>query len=171
MSSCSTPSYSSDVAIAYEYTLEAVESVLRHLLQSVQAVMFKLEVLDSRLSSISEIAVLEGLAVHNEKEEVLGHLWTYLGGNRSKLSLFEYNLKVLDSVDQYRKASLAYVEMVFHTLEGMQTSVEQTRRVATGALLVEPVSMETVLDMIARGAQSLKMSNSRRIAVASRDTA
>ena len=165
MSSCSTPSYSSDVAIAYEYTLEAVESVLRHLLQSVQAVMFKLEVLDSRLSSISEIAV------HNEKEEVLGHLWTYLGGNRSKLSLFEYNLKVLDSVDQYRKASLAYVEMVFHTLEGMQTSVEQTRRVATGALLVEPVSMETVLDMIARGAQSLKMSNSRRIAVASRDTA
>ena len=81
MSSCSTPSYSSDVAIAYEYTLEAVESVLRHLLQSVQAVMFKLEVLDSRLSSISEIAV------HNEKEEVLGHLWTYLGGTSGKTLL------------------------------------------------------------------------------------
>ncbi|KAH9917199.1 uncharacterized protein B0H18DRAFT_884055 [Fomitopsis serialis] len=151
------------VLSAYEMALGTVEDVLRNLVISAQAALGKLDALDSRLQAIADVTFSETAVVSEDREHVLRQLWTYLGGNQQKIHQFERDADVLRDVEAYRNAAVAHVGMILNTLENMQTVAEETRRIASGALLRGKIPDELVLHVISDGTGRMK---ARRVEVA-----
>ncbi|KAH9920387.1 uncharacterized protein B0H18DRAFT_881093 [Fomitopsis serialis] len=145
------------VLSAYELALGTVEDVLRNLIISAQAALGKLDALDSRLQTIADVTFSETTVVSEDREHVLRQLWTYLGGNQQRIYQFQRDADVLRDVEAYRKAAVAHVGMVLDTLENMQTVAEETRRIASGALLRGQIPDELLLNVISDGTGRLKM--------------
>ncbi|KAH9936451.1 uncharacterized protein B0H18DRAFT_1113836 [Fomitopsis serialis] len=141
---------------AYEYALTTIEGVLRSLVLSAETAFASLEALDARLLAIGEASALEGLAIRHAREDVLYSLWTYLGGNREQLNHFDRDAVVLNSVSDYKKLSLTYIQSVSRALEAMQAGLDETRRIASGALLIEQPTPQSALIIIAKGYGRLK---------------
>ncbi|KZT04709.1 uncharacterized protein LAESUDRAFT_715290 [Laetiporus sulphureus 93-53] len=103
-----------------------MDSVLCNIMQAADMVLFKLEALDVCLAVIAEVTAADGLSVNQAKAEILSRLWMYIDGNKETLLIHERNITILSRVNDYLRKSLHYIELVLHTLEGMQSGTEET---------------------------------------------
>ncbi|EPT04887.1 hypothetical protein FOMPIDRAFT_1045561 [Fomitopsis schrenkii] len=143
----------------YQLALSTTEDVLWGLMMAAQATLSKLDSLDSRLQSIADIAFWETAIIEQDKEQVLRELWTFLGGNQQRLHQFQRDGDILRDVEAYRKAAAAYVGMVLNTVETMQTTAKETRRMASGVLLRGVLPDELILNITSDGARRLRVGN------------
>ncbi|KAG8683575.1 hypothetical protein FRC09_015986 [Ceratobasidium sp. 395] len=79
-----TPGRKEVEAMWYQAT-GMMESTVRKLIIEAEANMVALDKLEEQLDMVNEMVLREDSRIRAQAEEVLGELWTMLGGNRSKL--------------------------------------------------------------------------------------
>ncbi|ETI20703.1 hypothetical protein G647_07045 [Cladophialophora carrionii CBS 160.54] len=113
-----------------------VSDEIERLIEEAQALLLVLQNLEDRLDVIHAIAMHDNIAAQAEKDEILSHLWTLLGGNRAKLGKFNNQLGLLRQVGQYRKVAWAHVSATILKLQAMGAELEELRsRVSSAEVL------------------------------------
>ena len=104
-----------------------LERNLRQLIFEAEMVLRKLNSLDERLVTISQVVAKEDDRVDALAEEILGDLWTMLGGNRRRLSNLANHKELLGNIAIYRSRALAQVSSTLLELQTMYTDLAQLR--------------------------------------------
>ncbi|OCT44349.1 hypothetical protein CLCR_05775 [Cladophialophora carrionii] len=113
-----------------------VSDEIERLIEEAQALLLVLQNLEDRLDVIHAIGMHDNIAAQAEKDEILSHLWTLLGGNRAKLGKFNNQLGLLRQVGQYRKVAWAHVSATILKLQAMGAELEELRsRVSSAEVL------------------------------------
>ncbi|KAL6300922.1 hypothetical protein BKA93DRAFT_752321 [Sparassis latifolia] len=144
-----------DISEAFEYALQTYEIALRDLIIACSSSLSKVITLDTDLISMDGIISSEKHGVRVGKDELLGRLWTAVGGNKRQLATFVNSEHVLKHVGLYTEGSLRYLRMVQAVLEGMQIDVEELRAVALRSPSSGFISREMLLEVLARGVDRL----------------
>ena len=97
------------------------------LIEEAQSLLLTLQNLEDRLDVIHSISLSSQLTSQANKDEILGHLWTILGGNRNQLNKYDKQLKLLRQVGSYRQIAWAHVSATLLKLQGMQAELEELR--------------------------------------------
>lgn len=115
-----------------------VSSEIERLIDEAQVLLQTLQNLEDRLEVIHSISLRDGEQVSGDRDEILGHLWSKIGGNKSKRDRLERQLRLLRQVGQYRKSAFAHVANTIVKLQGMQSELEELRtRVGSAAAAEE----------------------------------
>lgn len=118
--------------------------------------------LEERLYTLSEFIARENGTLTEERAELLGALWTMLGGNRGKLKHMNGHLFLLSSIGEYRRRATAHVSAALQTLQGMSEDMEDLReRVAAPELVGEKIPVEVHLKSIRSGLERLQADRDR----------
>lgn len=106
---------------------QAIAGEITRLTTEAQALLYVLQNLEDRLETIHEIALREDLAAQGNKDDLLAHLWTMLGGNRAKLHKYNDQLRLLRQVGEYRKNAYMHVSNMIVKLQAMGSELESLR--------------------------------------------
>ena len=135
------------------YTIMA--SHLKKLIVSADSLLLLLNNLEHHLLLIHEITVQEVTSLPREYADVLGSLWTLLGGNRAQISEYGDNLRLLQQVEDYRLTAQSYVMSALYSLEKLNEELDEVRdRVAEPELSGQGVIIHLVHN-IRKGVDSL----------------
>ncbi|EMD33900.1 hypothetical protein CERSUDRAFT_117428 [Gelatoporia subvermispora B] len=116
-----------------------------------------LEKLEEALTTLHELVSREDTDLSNAKSELLGALWTRLGGNQRSLRSFNQHLALLRNVGQYRTRALAHVAAALQTMQAISEEMEEMRdRVAAPEILGERIPVEVHVKSINAGLERLK---------------
>lgn len=117
-----------------------------------------LENLDDRLHQIQDIAHREDLKVGDAKAELLGLLWTKLGGNRGPLAKQEQQLATLNDVGRYRKTAMQHVISTLVKLKDIENNLGQLRDDVAAPTIVdrERMPLEMHIDLISSAVDRLQ---------------
>lgn len=145
--------------VVKETFIDAMNVLSEHLeriILEVETNTQNLDALEEKLNTIREIVAREDASVSADREELLGYLWTKLGGNRKDLRNFARNLKMLGELGNYRKAAQARVTATLHTLERVSQEMEDMReRVAAPNLAGSKIAPEIHMKSIRNGLERL----------------
>ncbi|MCJ1383552.1 hypothetical protein MMC17_006666 [Xylographa soralifera] len=135
---------------------QSVEKEINRLIEQAMALQLTLNYLEDQLDSIYGISVRDNNEAQYSKDQVLSQLWTMLGGNRTKLSKFDTELKLLQKVNTYRQNASGYVGGTLLKLQAMRSELEQMReKVGSAELQDTPLSVH--IDTIQQGVERLQM--------------
>lgn len=104
-----------------------VSEEIETLIIEAQALLQVLQNLEDRLEVIHGIAYRDHMHAQVSKDEILGQLWTLLGGNRAALGNQNKQLVLLRQVGEYRKTAWAHVSGTILKLQAMGTELEELR--------------------------------------------
>ncbi|KAF9000668.1 hypothetical protein BDQ17DRAFT_1359325 [Cyathus striatus] len=85
---------------------------MRRLILEAEVNIGNLQELEERMSTIYDLIAREDISVASAKEELMGELWTKLGGNKKMLRGFNQHLSLLRDLGEYRKQALVHVVTV-----------------------------------------------------------
>ncbi|CAE7210537.1 unnamed protein product [Rhizoctonia solani] len=135
-----------------------MESTIHKLIHEAEANMVGLDKLEGQLDLINEMILREDEGIRAKAEEVLGELWTKLGGNKKKLHNFRSHRMLLNEIRIYRKRALAHVSSTLVQLQGLSADLDDLRqRVATPALAGEEagIPLEVHIGSMQKGTERL----------------
>ncbi|KAJ6623975.1 hypothetical protein B0H10DRAFT_2008034 [Mycena sp. CBHHK59/15] len=116
-----------------------------------------LDKLEEQLSVLHELVSREDTSISSVQSELLGELWTKVGGNRRKLRGYEQHLRLLKGLTEYRKRALVHVVSALQTLRQMSEDIENLReRVAAPELTGSRIPVEVHIKSIQSGLERLK---------------
>jgi len=137
-----------------------VEEEMIRLLEEAQALLMILQNLEDRLDTIHDISVRDGQVANVAKDELLGKLWTILGGNKNEIRKYNTQLKLLQEVGDYRQTAWAHVSTTILKLQAMNSELEELReRVGSTELLMDrkDVPLSVHLEAIQMGVERLEI--------------
>lgn len=137
---------------------------IERLIEEAQALLLVLQNLEDRLEVIHAVALHDNVAAQAGKDEILGHLWTLLGGNRAQLGKYNKQLTLLRQVGQYRKIAWAHVSATILKLQAMGAELEELRtRVASADVLKHhrEIPLAVHLESIRLGVERLEQGRER----------
>ncbi|EXJ93810.1 hypothetical protein A1O1_02203 [Capronia coronata CBS 617.96] len=137
---------------------------IERLIEEAQALLLVLQNLEDRLEVIHSVALHDNVAAQAGKDEILGHLWTLLGGNRVQLGKYNKQLTLLRQVGQYRKIAWAHVSATILKLQAMGAELEELRtRVASADLLQHhrEIPLSVHVESIRLGVERLEQGRER----------
>lgn len=143
---------------------EIVEEQLHTLISEAQAILMILNNLEDRLDVINGIVTKDNNNVHANRDQILGQLWTLVGGNRGKLSKMASQLDLLQKVTSYRHTAYAHVSLTIVKLQEIAAGLEDLReRVGAPGNMRDrlDVPLDVHLENIMRGIQRLEESRDR----------
>lgn len=135
-----------------------MEATVRKLIFEAEANILALDKLEGQLDTINEMVLREDAGIRAQAEEVLGELWTKLGGNRRKLHNFRSHRTLLNEIRTYRKRALAHVASTLVQLQQVSSDLDDLRqRVATPALAGEEsgIPLEVHIGSMQKGTERL----------------
>lgn len=135
-----------------------MESTVRKLIIEAEANMVALDKLEGQLDMINEMVLREDSRIRAQAEEILGELWTMLGGNRKILNNFRTHRVLLNDIRVYRKRALAHVSSTLVQLQQLSADLDDLRqRVATPALAGEEsgIPLEVHIGSMQKGTERL----------------
>ncbi|KAG9661643.1 hypothetical protein KCU64_g2436, partial [Aureobasidium melanogenum] len=158
--SLTTPQHSPEDVIYDQYirhTSEVEEQIQVCILEA-NTLLEILENLDDRLHQIQDIAHREDLKVGDAKAELLGLLWTKLGGNRGPLAKQEQQLATLNDVSRYRKTAMQHVISTLVKLKDIENNLSQLRDDVAAPTIVDRKRMplEMHIDLISSAVDRLQ---------------
>jgi hypothetical protein len=113
--------------------------------------------LEEHLMVLHEITHRDNKELTAAQEDVLVELWTWLGGNKSKLRKMSLNLDLLRGVESYRKKALAHVVATLQVLHALDADMEELRtRVAAPDIVGDKIPIEVHIKSIKAGVERLK---------------
>jgi hypothetical protein len=113
--------------------------------------------LEEHLRVLHEITHRDNTELTAAQEDVLAELWTWLGGNKSKLRKMGLNLDLLRGVESYRKKALAYVVATLQVLHALDADMEELRtKVAAPNIVGDKIPIEVHIKSIKAGVERLK---------------
>ncbi|EXJ92032.1 hypothetical protein A1O3_00582 [Capronia epimyces CBS 606.96] len=137
---------------------------IERLIEEAQALLLVLQNLEDRLEVIHSVALHDNVAAQAGKDEILGHLWTLLGGNRAQLGKYNKQLTLLRQVGQYRKIAWAHVSATILKLQAMGAELEELRtRVASAEVLQHhrEIPLSVHVESIRLGVERLEQGRDR----------
>lgn len=140
------------------HTAEVEEQIQVCILEA-NTLLAVLENLDDRLHQIQDIAHREDLKVGDAKAELLGLLWTKLGGNRGPLAKQEQQLATLNDVGKYRKTAVQHVISTLVKLKDIENNLSQLRDDVAAPTVLDKrrLPLEMHVDLIASAVDRLQM--------------
>ncbi|MCJ1296118.1 hypothetical protein MMC34_007683 [Xylographa carneopallida] len=139
---------------------QGIQKEIDRLIDDGMALQLTLKYLEDQLENIYGISVRDNNEAQFSKDQVLSQLWTILGGNRTKLSKFESELKLLQKVNTYRMNAAGYVGGTLLKLQAIRSELEVMREtVSSGELETVPLSVH--IDTIQQGMDRLQMGRDR----------
>lgn len=138
-----------------------VEEEINKLILEAQALLQVLNNLEDRLEVIHGIAIHDGTKSQAMKEEILGELWTMVGGNKGKLNKMDQKLDLLNRVGVYRKTAYAHISGTIIRLQAMGSGLEDLReRVGSPELLRDrlDIPLSVHIENIEKGVERLEAS-------------
>ena len=113
--------------------------------------------LDEHLMVLHEITHRDNKELTAAQEDVLAELWTWVGGNRSRLRKMSLNLDLLKNVEKYRRKALAHVVATLQVLHTLDADMEELRtRVAAPDIVGDKIPIEVHMKSIKVGVERLK---------------
>ncbi|KAG6335116.1 hypothetical protein ID866_3970 [Astraeus odoratus] len=154
---------------ADEIIVEAFTLAMDQSEQTIGRLVVEAEVSAQNLDQMEvDIDTLHGMVTHEnkststEKDQLLGHLWTTLGGNRQTLREYDDKLALLNDLADYRKKARAHVTAALQALHAMSDDLEDLReRVAAPGIIGGKVPLHVHIDSIKNGLERLKEGRTR----------
>ncbi|KAJ3910854.1 hypothetical protein F5877DRAFT_55854, partial [Lentinula edodes] len=84
-------------------SMSTLSAVIQRLILLAEVELSNLERLEDHLSLIHEIVSREDSSISSAKAELLGEIWTWLGGNQRELRGHNAHLELLHGISSYRK--------------------------------------------------------------------
>ena len=135
------------------------------LIDEATALLSVLQNLEDRLEVIHAVSYSNSQSAQIDKDEILGHLWTMLGGNRAQVSKHDKHLKLLSHVGEYRAAAFAHVSGTILKLQAMSVELEELRtRVDAPGLakgMQKEVPLEVHIESIRLGVERLEQGRAK----------
>jgi hypothetical protein len=145
------------IVCAFTSAMDTFSVTIQRLILEAEISLLNLDTLEEDLSAIREAVMREDLSVAAEKSELLGELWTKLGGNRHTLRDYEKRLHLLKDLADYRKQAQAHVLAALQTLNSMSEDMEDLReRVAAPELVDGRIPLHVHIESIQNGLQRLQ---------------
>lgn len=143
-----------------------VSGEIEQLVSEAQALLQVLQNLEDRLEVIHSISLRDNIQAQGSKDEILGQLWTLVGGNRKELGKYNSQLDLLRKVSEYRKIAFAHVAGTVVKLQAMGSELEELRtRVGSAAVLKEAgikhVPLSVHIENIQLGVERLEIGRQR----------
>ncbi|KAJ7260007.1 hypothetical protein B0H12DRAFT_1014195, partial [Mycena haematopus] len=155
----------SSITESFEHSMRYLSDTIRRLVIELEMNIKLLDQLERQLASLHETVSQEGIFISSARTELLGELWTFLGGNKRTLSVFQSNLQLLNSVSQYRKRALVHVVSALQKLRQLGGDVEELRRRVSGPELTGgSIPLEVHIESIQSGLERMKGSQARAMA-------
>ncbi|KAJ7455294.1 hypothetical protein B0H11DRAFT_2176198 [Mycena galericulata] len=142
-----------DVVLAtFEDSMNYLSFTMQSLVLEFELNLQNLNKLEEQLSVLHEYVSREDNSLSSAKSELLGELWTKVGGNRRKLRGYENHLHLLKGLTEYRKQALVHVVSALQTLTQMSEDIENLReRVAAPELVGSRIPVEVHIKSIQNG--------------------
>jgi hypothetical protein len=119
----------------FETAMGVMSANMGRLILEAEASLAHLGALEERLATLHGQLAHEDAAFSAQREELLGELWTKLGGNRRAIRSADAHARLLAELGAYRRRALAHVAGALQTLEGMEADMDELRaRVAAPEL-------------------------------------
>ncbi|KAJ7170790.1 hypothetical protein C8R43DRAFT_981075 [Mycena crocata] len=153
----------SDLVLStFEDSMNYLSFTMQSLIVEFELNLQNLNKLEEQLSVLHELVSREDNSISSAKSELLGELWTKVGGNRRKLRGYEHHLHLLKGLTQYRKQALVHVVSALQTLTQMSEDIENLReRVAAPELVGSRIPVEVHIKSIQSGLERLKEGRSK----------
>lgn len=137
--------------------MDTFSVAIQRLILEAEVSLHNLDVLEEDLSSVREVVMREDVDVTAEHSELLGTLWTKLGGNKRALRNTDRRLGLLKDLGDYRRQAQAHVVAALQTLNSMSEDMEDLReRVATPELLDGRIPLHVHIESIQNGLERLQ---------------
>lgn len=142
---------------AFATAMDAFSISLERLILEAEISLRNLDVLEGDLSAVRDAVAREDVSITAEKTELLGTMWTKLGGNKHPLRDYERRLSLLKGLSYFRKQAHAHVVAALQTLTLMSEDMEDLReRVATPELVHGRIPLHVHIESIQNGLQRLQ---------------
>ncbi|KAJ6482309.1 hypothetical protein C8R47DRAFT_981908 [Mycena vitilis] len=144
---------------SFETSMIFISSTIQTLVVAFEDNRSQLNDLEQKLETLNQMVSREGITVTSARSELLGQLWTLLGGNRQRLLACNSNLELLTNLNQYRTLALAHVVSALQKLHQMNTDLEALRQAVTKPELAGGrIPVEVHIGSIQRSLERLKQS-------------
>jgi hypothetical protein len=158
-----------DELIFDQYVLHVgkMKEDIERLIQRSIALLALLNNLENRLEVIAEIAVRDDLIVSRDHDELLGQLWTKLGGNRSSKKAYGESLGLLRQVQDYRKSAMQHVSATLLKLQEIAAELENLREGVAAPEVVGygKVPLRYHIEVVEKSIERLKDSRGEALAL------
>ncbi|KAG6830158.1 hypothetical protein H0H92_001887 [Tricholoma furcatifolium] len=131
------------------------ERILFDLITQAKASQARLKRLKETLQAIRDLAQRENIHINAQQGEILASMWTKLGSNRRDTSLYEKNLELLTSLEEYTDVAKTHVAQALINLKTMQAQMKDLREKVsrpdiTGTNIPVDVHIKIIMDGILR---------------------
>jgi len=151
------PSTKAVVMKTFEEAMSVLSANMEKLILEAERNLHNLNALEEKLATLHEAVSREDSSITSAKNELLGELWTIVGGNRKELLNFEQHLNLLKGLSVYRRQALGHVVSALKTLQAMSNDMEDMReRVAAPDLVGSSVPVEVHMKSIRTGLERLR---------------
>ena len=143
---------------------DAVQYEISDLLSEAQAVFVLLRSLEQTMDSIHGIAVRDAQYAETSRDDILGLLWTKLGGNSQQVNKFDRDLKILKQISKYGETAYKNIAATILKLQAMSAEIDQLkeRLVSVDPVPTRPqIPLHLHLENIQMGVQRLEEARSQ----------
>lgn len=134
----------SSINVLSQYNAETAKSVI---------------ILEQHIQGVVDLIGDERHEVTKEIGQLLGQLWTRLGGNRTRLAQMNSRARALSTVGNHTGAMRKFVGNVHQALMGLQESTSVLRDIATAPLFLNgALPRSIILIQLSDGCQALRES-------------
>jgi hypothetical protein len=138
-------------------TILIIQSSINDLSQYNSETARSIIVLEEHTRAVVGLIGNESHEVGQEIGELLGRMWTRLGGNRSRLAQMNSRAYALSKVGNHTGSMKKFVGNVYQALVGLQGSTDALRDIATARLLLdEALPRSIILTQLSNGCQALE---------------
>ncbi|KAH0833333.1 hypothetical protein J3R83DRAFT_12401 [Lanmaoa asiatica] len=142
---------------AFTLAMDESEQAIEKLILEAEVSWQNLEQLDADIGTLHEMITREDKHTTAERDELLGELWTKLGGNKKAVQDYGGRLALLNGLGEYRKQAVAHVKAALRALHTMSDDLEVLReRVAAPGLLESKLPLHVHMDSIRNGLERLQ---------------
>ena len=142
---------------AFLMSMDNIATHMARLRDEAEISMGHLMRLEEHLMVLHEITHRDNKELTAAQEDVLAELWTWLGGNKSKLREMSSNLDLLKNVEKYRKKALAHIVVTLEVLHALDADMEDLRtRVAAPEIAGDRTPIEVHIKSIKVGVERLR---------------
>ncbi|KAJ3965795.1 hypothetical protein EV361DRAFT_810106 [Lentinula raphanica] len=153
----SLPSLEMTFLLSFAESMNTLSTVIQRLILLAEIELSNLDRLEEHLSLIHEIVAREDSSIANAKSELLGEIWTWLGGNQRELSGHNAHLKLLRGIGGFRNQALAHVVSALQILRSLSDDMENMReRMVMPDLVGTQIPLEVQVSSIQHGLQRLR---------------
>jgi hypothetical protein len=147
---------------SFANAMDTIALEIEKLILEAEVQHMQLLLLESDLAVIHQIAQKEDASIITSEAEMLGQLWSRLGGNKRELRSFKTKLRTLQQLDAYRKKALVHVVTALHALRELGDDLEELRgRVQTPEIAASRIPVHVHLTSIRHGMERLQMGRVR----------